>query len=311
MAFRYDNYGPPVPPAQRRGGPGRGPVLTVLVFLAVLVLALVVMRPWASRAASPQAAASPSAAAAPTLAAGQRAEGACLDATTSTTPSFAVDVRSDLARAVAGLAPPAQAPVTQAQPAVSLWIRQVDTASLSSKPTPFNISVTVPGAPGLALAQPSPGASGFPSAQASYTAAYEQVTQDRNAASTAAASAARTIASLPLDDSPQTLSAISACVSGLLTTVPTTGQRSFLIASDLEEDVAPQLEGSFNGAPLTIIQACDSGNASYCGGLLNHFVAEMHQLKVGPVTVVRPEDAAAAITAWVQGQPVPGTEVTS
>jgi hypothetical protein len=306
--FDYSGYDRPTRP-KRRGGAPWGIILGLICLVIVALLATRLLARHST--AVPQVSPSATMSVGPSPA-GQRFEGICIDPTTSTTGAFAQDVRADLASAVASLAPSSQAPMSQAQSAVSLWIRQVDTASLSTMPTKYETTVTVPGVPGLTAVQPtpSPGDTGFDAQQSAYAAQFAQVSESRDAARRAAADAAHAVASLSLDNSPQSRSAISACVSGLLVTVPTVGQRTYLLASDLQENEAPQLAGSFDGAALVVIQACDSGNASYCGGLLTHFLGEMKELHVGTVTVVRPEDAAAAIKEWVHGQPVQGTEVT-
>jgi hypothetical protein len=126
---------------------------------------------------------------------------------------------------------------------------------------------------------------------------YGDVSAARKSATGAASAAARSIANLPLS---HTWSGISACVSALLLTVPPGGQHSYLLASDLEENVTPQLEGSFNRAPLVIVQTCDRGDLVYCHGLYEHFAAEMRGLDVGHITVIRPENAAHAIAEWIR-----------
>jgi hypothetical protein len=241
--------------------------------------------------------------------AGQLSLGACIDPTASLVPSFAPGIRADLASAIASLAPsgeldttataPGQ-PVSQPQAALDLTVRQVDTTSFASTMTTFTRTVQVPGIPGLTASRPEPGSANYATQLDDWSQDYAQITADRRSAAAAAASASHAIGSLPLDDNAANWSAISACVSALLLTVPAGGSHSYLLASDLEEDVAAQLAGSFRGSPLVIIQACDSGNASYCQGLLSGFEREMRRLDVGPITVIRPEDAAAAIDQWVQ-----------
>jgi len=60
------------------------------------------------------------------------------------------------------------------------------------------------------------------------------------------------------------------------------------------------LHGSFHGAPLYVVQACDNGNGNSCAELLKSFTKEMRQLDVGQVIPIRPEDAAAAISNWIR-----------
>lgn len=309
--FNYNDWGPAPSRRRNRGGMSRA---VIIAAVCLLVAVLIVIRPWQTRAASP-APAAPSATARagpPVTSAGELSEGACIDPTSSTVASFSSDVRGYLASAVASLAPSAtlpttasgSAPLSEPQPGVGLWIRQVDTASDSTVRTRFTQTVNVPAVLGLAQHQPAPGSSDYVTRMGTWSQRYEQVKTSRTTARNAALSASQAVASLPLDGSPQVWSAISACISGLLRTVPATGRQSFLIASDLQENEAPQLEGSFRGAPLVIIQACDSGNVSYCQGRLHHFEREMRQLGVGPMTVVSPEDAKQAIEQWVHGEDV-------
>lgn len=307
----YSNWGSPAPPGRKRRARPYGFVISGLLVLAA---ALIVARPWQSHStqSGTRPAATTQGGLSAELTAGQLEEGACIDPTTSTATSFAESVKSDLATAIGGLGPSGSVPTSVSgsgplslpQPSVGLTIRQVDTASLSTLQTPYTMTSSIPGFLGLAAHEPAPGSANYSTTMADWSVQYGQVATSRTTTRTAARQASRAITALPLDDSPQSRSAISACVSGLLLTVPQTGRKTFLLASDLEENEAPQLAGSFDGSPLVIIQACDSGSASYCGGLLNHFIAEMRQLHVGPVTVVRPEDAALAITQWVRGEAV-------
>jgi hypothetical protein len=302
-------------PRRRRRRRNRGGGMSTAVIIAalcLLVIVLIVVRPWKAGTTSAAGPSGPPSQSPPVTSAGALSEGACIDPTTSTVSSFSTDIRSDLARAVAGLAPsgtlPTRAegtgPLSQPQPRVDLWIRQVDTHSASTIRTEYATTVSIPGVLGLAQHQPTPGASDYVTQMGSWSQSYQDVQQSRTTAAAAATDASRTIASLPLDQNPDVYSAISACISGLLGTVPSTGRQSYLIASDLEENEAPQLAGSFRGAPLLVIQACDSGNLSGCQQRLSTFEREMRQLDVGPVTVVRPENASQAIAQWVRGEDV-------
>lgn len=309
--FDYSKWGPP----PRRRNRGAMSTAIIVAALCLLLAVLIVVRPWQARTtAAPQPTASAVSAQPghPVTSADELSEGACIDPTTSTVSSFSSDIRSYLASAVASLAPAGAlpthttgtGPLSQPQPGVSLWIRQVDTKSDSTVRTRFAETVNVPGVLGLAQHQPAPGATDYATQMGAWSQRYDQVNASRVAARKAAANASQAIANLPLDSNPQVYSAISACVSGLLGTVPAIGRQSFLIASDLQENEAPQLAGSFRGAPLVIIQACDSGNVSACGVLLSNFEREMRRLDVGPITVIRPEDASQAIYQWVHGEDV-------
>lgn len=313
----FGNYGPPT---QRRRRGGGMPMAISVVALCLLAGVLIVTRPWQSRSASATVqnpASAGQARQSAVTSVSPLSEGACIDSTASTVTSFAASVRGDLASAVASLGPTGpvptkpidssgSGPLSVPQPGVSLRVRQVDTASLSSTPTLYNSVVSVPGVFGLTAREPAPGSNNYTTAMSTWNEQYNQVSSSRAAARSAAAKASKTLAGLPLDDNQQAMSAISACVSGLLTTVPHAGSQRFLLASDLQENETAQLTGSFHGAPLLIIQACDSGDVSYCGGLLSRFKGEMRRLDVGPITVVRPENAQQAIYQWVHG-----LEVTS
>jgi hypothetical protein len=189
-------------------------------------------------------------------------------------------------------------PVTSPQPGVNLTVRQVNTTSLASNLAFYTRNLVVPPVPGLAVSRPAPGGQDYLPQLRAWSAGYATVSAARAAARGAAAAGAAKIAGMPLDRNGW--SDIIGCISGLLTTVPAGGMHSYLLASDLEQDVPPQMEGSFHGAPLIIIQTCDTGNAAHCQGLLQSFTNAMHQLDVGPITVVRPEDAASAISQWIR-----------
>jgi hypothetical protein len=233
--------------------------------------------------------------------------GACIDPTGSIVHSFAGSIRRDLAQAVAGLAPPpgrlptntvSGGQVTRPQPGVSLTVRQVTTNSYTSAPGPYTATVMVPPVPGLAHSRPSPSARGYLQELRTWSAGYDAVASARQAARAAAAPAAAAIAGMPLDRAGW--SGITDCVSALLTTVPANGLHSYLLASDLQQNVTPQMTGSFHGAPLVIIQTCDTGNAVYCRELLRRFTRWMKRLHVGRITAVRPELAATAIGQWIR-----------
>lgn len=230
--------------------------------------------------------------------------GACIDPTFSIERSFAPAIRADLAAGIRGLTAPAGPPSTEQatapQAGLSLLVRQVDTTSFSSNPGPFAAQVGVPGVPGIAGPRPVPTDPNYATDLAAWSQDAQTVAKDRTAAAAALSGAAQKLAALPLDQSPASNSAITACVSALLVNVPADGQHSYLLASDLEENVAPELEGSFHGAPLYIVQTCDSGRATTCDALRQHFETLMRRLHVGPVTVIRPEEAGAAIRQWIR-----------
>jgi hypothetical protein len=300
------DYGTPA--GQRRPGRkrarGRNPLRPVMIALTLVVAAGAVLV--AGRVLTGRAAPAPPPAAHGsyrTMAEPLRL-GACVDPTLSIEQSFAPAIRADLAAGIGRLTPPAGPPATETstapRPALSLLVREVDTTSFSSDPGPYAAQVEVPGVPGLARPRPIPSDPNYATDLAAWSQAAQAVRTERTAAAAAVSGAARTLAALPLDQSPTSNSAITACVSALLVNVPADGRHSYLLASDLEENVASELQGSFRGAPLYIVQTCDSGSVSTCDALLQRFETLMRRLDVGPVTVIRPEEAGAAITQWTR-----------
>ena len=300
------DYG--TPPGQRRPGRrrarGRNPLRLVVAALVLVVsvgAVLVADHVLTGRAApAPQPAAHGSYS---TMAEPLRL-GACIDPTLSIERSFAPAIRAAIAAGIGRLTPPTGPPTTGTatapRPALSLLVREVNTTSFSSDPGPYTAQVDVPGVPGLSQPRPVPSDANYATDLAAWSQGAQAVKAERKAAAAAASGAARTLAALPLDQSPASNSAITACVSALLVNVPAGGRHSYLLASDLEENVAPELEGSFHGAPLYIVQTCDSGSVSTCDALLARFKALMQRLDAGPVTVIRPEEADAAITQWIR-----------
>lgn len=301
MSINYDGWGSGPGPRKRRGGRLIAVAAVVCVAAAALLAGRAILSHSSPSAASPG---SGSQSGLPVTQPGELSLGACIDPTLSLVPSFAPDMRQYLSQAVAGLAPASGKPATGAanpgQSAVDLTIRQVDTTSFSSAMTQFTRNVQVPGVPGLTGGRPALTDPSFNSDLRNWSQGYQEVVAAQHTAANAAASAAQSVADLPLDANAASSSGISACVSALLETAPPAGTHSYLLASDLEENVPPQLAGSFHGAPLVIIQACDSGDATYCQGLETTFVREMKRLDVGPVTVERPEVASQVIRQWIR-----------
>jgi hypothetical protein len=301
--FDYGNFSGPA----RRRSPRRPSPAVAIIVLVLLVAGgyLLVRHPAAvaspariTRVRQPTPLTSPG---------GHVTAGICIDPTTSTVTSFPYAIRADVARAVRSVAETAVLPTTARgggaisapAPGLDIAIRQVDTTSFSSAATRYAAAVSVPSVPGLNRSRPTPLSPNYASNLSSWSSAYQQVSAARKAAAAAAVRAARTIAAMPLDRTNLSLSGISACMSGLLLTAPGAGRHVYVLASDLEENVPSQLAGSFHGAPLLIVQACDSGDAAYCQGLLAHFSSEMRHLHVGPITMVRPEVAQQAIRDWM------------
>ena len=295
-------------PGQRRPGRkrarGRNPLRPVMAALLLIVFAAAVLAVGQVLTGRTAPAPQPAAHGSYSTTAEPLRLGACIDPTLSIERSFAPAIRADLAAGIGRLTPPAGPPstgtATAPRSALSLLVREVNTTSFSSDPGPYTARVDVPGVPGLSRPRPVPSDANYATDLAAWSQDAQTVKKDRTAAAAAVRSAARMLAALPLDQSPASNSAITACVSALLVNVPADGRHSYLLASDLEENVAPELEGSFHGAPLYVVQTCDSGRVATCDALLQHFEALMHHLDVGPVTVIRPEEAEAAIAQWIR-----------
>jgi len=300
------DYGTPAGPRRpgRKRASGRNPlrrVMTAMVVAVAVAAALIADHVLTGRTAL---AAQPADHGSYTSVAEPLRLGACIDPTLSIEQSFAPAIRADLAAGIGGLTPPSGPPLTgtstASRPAVSLLVREVDTTSFSSDPGPYAAQVAVPGVPGLSQPRPVPSDVNYAADLAAWSQGAQTVMEDRKTAAAAVSGATQALAALPLDQNPASNSAITACVSALLVNVPAGDRHSYLLASDLEENVAPELQGSFGGAPLYIVQTCDSGIASTCEVLLHHFEALMRHLDVGPVTVIRPEEAGPDIAQWIR-----------
>ena len=163
LMISYEGWGSPPPPRRRRSrlllGLGGACLLLACAALAGLAFSRRTPPPPSPAAAS----ASPAVKRPVTSPARQLSLGACIDDTTSLVSSFAPGIRSDLAQAVASLAPHgtldtnaarAGQPVTVPQSGISLTIREVVTNSAASILTKYTRVVSVPGIPGLSTSRP-------------------------------------------------------------------------------------------------------------------------------------------------------------
>jgi len=231
--------------------------------------------------------------------AGRIEVGVCIDPTASSSARFAEGVRDALATAVAGLASPsgpvptyrvdgATGPVVEPSPGVGVWVAQVTTVPLDTDPSahsPFRVEV--PAVPGLLDAAPDLNAT-TEVQQQRWRRDYETVTAARDRARTAAADASARLRGMRLARGDDVQSGVSGCMSALAGLVPAADRREFLIASDLAENVHPQLAGGLDGAPVVVLQACPEGDAGRCARRLREFRARMRTLHAGEVTTLQP-----------------------
>jgi hypothetical protein len=240
--------------------------------------------------------------------------GVCLDATTgfSFSGEFPPASRTQLADAVAGLAPPEGAPPTHAegttevatpQAGLHLVVRPVDTRANSTAPSVarFSTELTLPTVSGLRAGPnlrdyptTATGADRFAADQRTFTTARNRVTQERAAARTAASAGAGALRTLPLDDADTTLSDQLGCLSALVELVGSQ-PASYIVFSDLQPTVPPQLGSArVRDGQLVIVQPCD-GDVARCTQWRQAFEDGAHQLGFTRITSVRPEVAAGAV----------------
>jgi hypothetical protein len=288
----YDRYRRPAS-ASRPPRKGRPTVLIVVVIAVVALGAVILLRDRQSPAPAPRPGADF------VQHSATRYQGACLDSLYPSPPTFGAEQRDSIAGAVAGLARPAAVKnytAVPGRPGLDLWVKAVYTNSLSTNNADFSAHVTVPAVSGLSQGMPTPG---DPASDA-WHQAYQQVVTEQTAADKGVEAGRSAVAGLGFPPYRDTASGISACMSTLLQLVHRDGPRTFLIATDCNEPVPPQLQGDFQGDPLIVVQTCVSGDAALCDGYYQTFVDRMRTLHVGQVTRYRPEEAGEAIRKWIQ-----------
>jgi len=282
--------------------------LTMLMFLAV--------------SACDKMPESPSDGVYPTPAAGRElVRGICVDPTSSSPSKFSLDVMAELAKQVGNWLPPDKPQdfiEAGPHPGLTLVLRVVATASPTSNDG-YSLVVKIPAIPGLP-GPPDPQANNFTDLRRQYVAQQQLVRDTRNTAHHAAGAGAETLRKFPLVHEN---SGVTACASVLALMVgdavstmtgwasspsPGTGASpsserpgvSFLVASDLDDNEPLQAFGSFNHAPLTLLQTCPSGDLNACQALAGKFEGTMSKLDAGPMTVYRSEFTATTIDTWLE-----------
>lgn len=230
--------------------------------------------------------------------------GGCVDATDSTGSAFGAAVRDAVADVVKEHLPPKPphsevvsgvAPV----PGLMVELRLVTTRPLGQDDP--HVAVTVPGVPGL---KPQPDVSDPTSLEpvSGYTSLHDLWTHESKTWSSAYDAAARKqqqalkeVQRFSLDGG---MSGITGCMSALAQDLVTRGKPRFLLASDLQENVTPQLSGSLRGQPVVVVQPCPSGVAATCDSAFARVEGQLKRLHAGPVTRHTVADLPAAVAAW-------------
>jgi hypothetical protein len=223
-------------------------------------------------------------------------EGICLDPSGSTGAGFANSIRELVVAVVRGWAAPAPpVPPTAGsppQPGLDLRIRLVSTSSYWTRSP--SLSFSIPAVPGLA-ARPSSTEAAYSSKEPAWSAAARHVVTLAAAAHREAAAATVKITSLPL---PAEGSEIVGCVSALARTMGP-GPRRLVLASDLEQNQPPQLDGELQGTRVLIIQPC-ARDAGRCSTLRDRWSQLLRGRGAAGVTVIRPERAATDLPAFLE-----------
>ena len=286
-------------PPKRPSSPGRrrhGALLAIACGLTVLLTACGTVAGGSSSAASDTSAttAGPGAQSGTTP---SRIRSVCLDTTGSTPREFSEKVRALLVSELRSWVPAGEpdSSGSPATPGLDLRVRTVTAGAESGSDLSRHVVI-----------DPVPELSPIPTDVGSdnYTAKLEQWNKDRDhvatkwtAAKMEADNAAQEIAQLPLGN--PKASGIAACASTLALVTAAGPDRMFLIASDLEENAGSQLAGSFDQAPMTLLQPCPSGSLSRCRHLADTFSAQMRSLQAGPIDTVRSEQADQRIHSWL------------
>lgn len=236
--------------------------------------------------------------------------GGCLDHTGSLDARFAPAVLEAIAdevaaRAVRAWALPKDSP-TPGQPVskpvdrIDLWLRDVVARSDSTSIGRYSRHVEVPGIDGLAYGQPRDlNSDTFYQDAQDFQDAHKTVEEERKASVKTFAPAVQQIRAMPLARRDAGASGISGCISALIGILDQRGT-SYLLASDLDENTAKELSGTFPpGSSLIVIQSCDSGSVARCAGLRAKFEATMKQLHCPPIQYFRPENTLAAVKLWL------------
>lgn len=303
----YDNAPPPTPRRRWR------PWLFGCLGAVILIAAALLVRPQGGD--SLQSDPSPAADPALDLAFAQvRQQGVCLDGLAPTPDGWAQGFVTDIRTTVAHLADWITDPDNpendgSGKPAegLNLWVKAVYTNSLSTDNQQYTAHVSV----GSVAALSTPLPLQTDENDAAYTRwrkAFLQVVEERKRAKTAVAQGEAALAALQFPPHDSTFSGISGCISGLLNNVPVVvdpnthrnASRSFLIATDCNEPVAPQLVGNFSGDTLYVVPSCVSGDAQQCDSYFQQFSDRMRQLHVGEIVKIPADRAHEAIATWVK-----------
>lgn len=240
----------------------------------------------------------------PTISPVVRVDGACIDATLSTIPSFGRTARSLLASVVGAWARQADAAAPNQSiapsPGLDLDVRQVYTNSYSTQEPEASIQIV--GVPGL-RPEPATTSTGYLTDDPIWLAARTAVTQAAAEARLEAATGGRTVLGIPLVDQLGNYSEIVGCVTALGETMPSASQRSIVLFSDLEQNEPPQIAPALANTRVLVVQACDGGNVGACTALRIKWRGWLKFEGATSVQFILPYDAASIVPRFLNGAP--------
>jgi hypothetical protein len=226
----------------------------------------------------------------------------CVDPTASTDASFAKSIK-DATVASVGRHVPSKPGVDKDGVApiagVDLTVRLVGTAPMAYGAPIYRVHVAaVPGLP----ARPDMTVDGALDPGGSY-ARWKGLEKEWSSAYDQALAAQQSAVDIlnSIDLGAQGLSGITGCVSALAEIAPSDGDASFLVASDLEETVAPQSAGSMHNFPVVVIQPNPSGDAQQATNDFDSFAAWATTRGAGPISHFQPEVADSVINSFING----------
>jgi hypothetical protein len=236
----------------------------------------------------------------PSISSATYEEGICIDPTLSTDTAFSATIKSIVVGVVSGWAAAPSAPSDStpipSEPGLDLYVRQVETDSFDSNNVALHLAI--PAVPGLKV-RPSATSSAFLADDPMWRRAASAIATTATAASQSATHDAAAINNMVLETWQN--SEIVGCVSALAETVPQ-GPRSFILASDLEENEPPQITGDLHGTRILVIQPCD-GTAASCAALQTSWRALFANQGATDITFIRPEDAAQVLPTFMKETP--------
>jgi hypothetical protein len=234
--------------------------------------------------------------------------GICLDASGSSPASFSERVRARLVKRIKAWVPDTvdrERVQSPALPGLAMVVRAVATNSPSTNDE-YSLIITIPSVPELP-APPDVQARNFQDLRHRYVEQQNVVRTRRAAARTKAEEGAKALAEFSLIHE---RSGITACasvlainVADLAKTVPKPQDRSFMIASDLQDNEPRQVDGDYEHAPITLLQTCPNGDLAHCDKLADRLSRRLRPRRAGPITRIRAELIDRTVDAWLGQTP--------